>query len=85
MVFGGQNPIRRWDSSQIENEEEEESWKEGVKGEAGMERAKNAKRCYLDIVEEGYQEEAHKRKVVKKERKTREVEKAESETKSFQK
>ena len=26
---GGQNPIQRWDCSQIENEEEEESWQEG--------------------------------------------------------
>ena len=25
----GQNPIQRWDCSQIENEEEEESWQEG--------------------------------------------------------
>ena len=26
---GGQNPIQRWDCSQIENDEEEESWQEG--------------------------------------------------------
>ena len=30
MAFGGQNPIQRWDSSQIENEEEEECWQDGV-------------------------------------------------------
>ena len=29
MAFDRQNPIQRWDSSQIENEEEEESWQEG--------------------------------------------------------
>ena len=28
MAFDRQNPIQRWDSSQIENEEEE-SWQEG--------------------------------------------------------
>ena len=25
----GQNPIQRWDCSQLENEEEKESWQEG--------------------------------------------------------
>ena len=29
MALEGQNPIRRWDCSQIENEDEEESWQEG--------------------------------------------------------
>ena len=29
MAFERQNPIQRWDSSQIESEEEEESWQEG--------------------------------------------------------
>ena len=29
MALEGQNPVQRWSSSQIENEEEEESWQEG--------------------------------------------------------
>ena len=29
MALKGQNTIQRWDSSQIENEEEEEGWQEG--------------------------------------------------------
>ena len=47
--------------------------------------SKNCRRRYHDIVEEGYQEEAWKRKVGKRERKTKEVEKHESETRSLKK
>ena len=35
MAFEGQNRKQRWDSSQIENEEEEESWQEGDMGRGG--------------------------------------------------
>ena len=45
--------------------------------------SKKCRRCYLDTVEEGYQEEAQKKKVGKKERRTREAKKEQSETKSL--
>ena len=58
--------------------------------ESGQERGRNgeskeSRRCYLDTVEEGCQEETQKEQVGKQERKTREAEKEESETKSLKK
>ena len=53
------------------------------KGRNGV--SKNCRRRYLDVVEEDYQEEAQKRQVGKKERKTREVEKGKLETISSEK
>ena len=47
--------------------------------------SKECRRCCLDTVEEGYQAEVQKNKVAKKERRTREANKEESETKSLKK
>ena len=47
--------------------------------------SKECRRCYHDTEEEGYQEEAQKKQVGKKERRTRKVKKEESRTKSLEK